>query len=112
MGSDPNFEQFINETESKPDSQRQTLENCLVSCFQRVTKYPLLLEQLLKATTAGTAEAQSYQAALESSRKILMEINEAVRREELKIRLLELKKSMDRTTSVAMYLLFKVHNRN
>lgn len=54
----------------------------LIKPVQRVTKYPLLLRDLIKQTDIVTAEDQQLKDGLEAIERIAVQINEAIRKSE------------------------------
>ncbi|KAJ8388840.1 hypothetical protein AAFF_G00125960 [Aldrovandia affinis] len=75
---DPRFTIFIQEAESKPQCRRLQLKDIIPIEMQRLTKYPLLLENIAKSTEDST-ERESIQQAAECCRKILNHVNEEVK---------------------------------
>ncbi|XP_059363819.1 rho guanine nucleotide exchange factor 1-like [Carassius carassius] len=75
---DPRFNAFILEAESKPQCRRLQLKDIIPIEMQRLTKYPLLLENIAKNTDDDTEKEKINQAA-ESCRKILNHVNEEVK---------------------------------
>ncbi|XP_056330707.1 rho guanine nucleotide exchange factor 1b isoform X4 [Danio aesculapii] len=78
---DPRFNAFILEAESKPQCRRLQLKDIIPIEMQRLTKYPLLLENIAKNTEDATEKEKINQAA-ESCRKILNHVNEEVKQME------------------------------
>uniref|UniRef100_A0A8C1SSL1 Rho guanine nucleotide exchange factor (GEF) 1b n=1 Tax=Cyprinus carpio TaxID=7962 RepID=A0A8C1SSL1_CYPCA len=75
---DPRFNAFILEAESKPQCRRLQLKDIIPIEMQRLTKYPLLLENIAK-NTDDKAEKENINQAAESCRKILNHVNEEVK---------------------------------
>ncbi|XP_016387643.1 rho guanine nucleotide exchange factor 1-like isoform X5 [Sinocyclocheilus rhinocerous] len=75
---DPRFNAFILEAESKPQCRRLQLKDIIPIEMQRLTKYPLLLENIAK-NTDDEAEKENINQAAESCRKILNHVNEEVK---------------------------------
>ncbi|KAK2903011.1 hypothetical protein Q8A67_007724 [Cirrhinus molitorella] len=75
---DPRFNAFILEAESKPQCRRLQLKDIIPIEMQRLTKYPLLLENIAK-NTDDAAEKENINQAAESCRKILNHVNEEVK---------------------------------
>ncbi|XP_051574615.1 rho guanine nucleotide exchange factor 1b isoform X2 [Myxocyprinus asiaticus] len=75
---DPRFNAFILEAESKPQCRRLQLKDIIPIEMQRLTKYPLLLENIAKNTGDDTEKSNISQAA-ECCRKILNHVNEEVK---------------------------------
>ncbi|KAM9436305.1 rho guanine nucleotide exchange factor 1 isoform 1-T1 [Clarias gariepinus] len=75
---DPRFNAFILEAESKPQCRRLQLKDIIPIEMQRLTKYPLLLENIAKSTE-DNVEKENIQQAAECCRKILNHVNEEVK---------------------------------
>ncbi|RWS15163.1 uncharacterized protein B4U79_09308 [Dinothrombium tinctorium] len=93
MKKDWKLSSFLSDAESHEICRRLQLKDMLASCFQRITKYPLLFENLLKATPFDE-EKKHLQHALQRSKQILMTVNEAIKKEANRLRLLEIQKSI------------------
>jgi len=80
---DENLQKLLNKAESHKACRRLQLKDLLPTVLQRLTKYPLLFENLFKVTIRvlpdDINEAESIQQALESSKKILVDVNQAVK---------------------------------
>lgn len=106
---DPRFNSFILEAESRPQCRRLQLKDIIPTEMQRLTKYPLLLENIAKCTglcvsfaaliqinresvcvvtcvvcipVEDTLEKESIQQSAECCRKILNHVNEEVKQME------------------------------
>ncbi|XP_074478870.1 rho guanine nucleotide exchange factor 11 isoform X3 [Sebastes fasciatus] len=75
---DPRFAHIIQECEASPHCRRLQLKDLLVSEMQRLTKYPLLLDNIIKHTEAGSSDLPSLQRAQACCRGILQVVNELV----------------------------------
>lgn len=62
----------------------------------RLTKYPLLFENLVKLCDAGSEERAGVQRALDRSKEILNHVNQAVREAEDFYRLADIHKKLDK----------------
>ncbi|XP_051576689.1 rho guanine nucleotide exchange factor 1-like isoform X5 [Myxocyprinus asiaticus] len=91
---DPRFNAFILEAESKPQCRRLQLKDIIPIEMQRLTKYPLLLENIAKNTEDNTEKANITQAA-ECCRKILNHVNEEVKDMENLLILKEYQRRLD-----------------
>uniref|UniRef100_A0A671WE95 Rho guanine nucleotide exchange factor (GEF) 1 n=1 Tax=Sparus aurata TaxID=8175 RepID=A0A671WE95_SPAAU len=72
------FNAFIQEAESRPQCRRLQLKDIIPIEMQRLTKYPLLLENIAKNTDNPTEKERIHQSA-ECCRKILNHVNEEVK---------------------------------
>ncbi|XP_026856903.2 rho guanine nucleotide exchange factor 1b isoform X2 [Electrophorus electricus] len=91
---DPRFNMFILEAESKPQCRRLQLKDIIPIEMQRLTKYPLLLENIAKSTE-DNAERENIQQAAECCRKILNHVNEEVKHMENLLTLKDYQRRLD-----------------
>ncbi|KAG1693951.1 Rho guanine nucleotide exchange factor 12 [Nymphon striatum] len=94
---DQKLAQFISEAEMNHLCRRLQLKDIIPTGMQRLTKYPLLLENIAKYSTGGTDEHKKVLRAVDCSKKILNFVNQSVKEAENKQRLLELQKKIDRS---------------
>ncbi|NXX42837.1 ARHGB factor, partial [Tricholaema leucomelas] len=92
------FQLFMQEAESNPQCRRLQLKDLIVSEMQRLTKYPLLLENIIKHTEVGSSEQEKLCRARDQCRAILKHVNEAVKRAENRHRLEGYQKRLDATS--------------
>ncbi|KAK5858612.1 hypothetical protein PBY51_002739 [Eleginops maclovinus] len=92
---DPRFAHIIQECEASPHCRRLQLKDLLVSEMQRLTKYPLLLDNIIKHTEAGSSDFPSLQRAQACCRGILQAVNEDVRETEHRQRLSQYQRRLD-----------------
>ncbi|XP_051776577.1 rho guanine nucleotide exchange factor 1b isoform X2 [Erpetoichthys calabaricus] len=91
---DSRFTMFIQEAESKPQCRRLQLKDIIPVVMQRLTKYPLLLENIAKSTEEAEEKSKIQQAA-ECCRKILNHVNQSVRVMENFLRLNDYQRRLD-----------------
>eukprot|EP00079_Xenopus_tropicalis_P016917 XP_004916302.2 PREDICTED: rho guanine nucleotide exchange factor 1 isoform X7 [Xenopus tropicalis] len=91
---DPRFTQFIQEAESSPHCRRLQLKDIIPFEMQRLTKYPLLLQNIANLTEEDE-EKQRVQRAAESCRQILNHVNQEVREMENKMKLADYQRRLD-----------------
>ncbi|XP_055452499.1 rho guanine nucleotide exchange factor 11 isoform X2 [Psammomys obesus] len=91
------FQLFMQEAESHPQCRRLQLRDLIISEMQRLTKYPLLLESIIKHTEGGTSEHEKLCRARDQCREILKFVNEAVKQTENRHRLEGYQKRLDAT---------------
>ncbi|XP_077114959.1 rho guanine nucleotide exchange factor 11 isoform X5 [Ranitomeya variabilis] len=92
------FNLFMQEAESSPQCRRLQLKDLIVSEMQRLTKYPLLLENIIKHTDAGTPEYEKLCHCWSRCKDILKFVNEAVKQRDNEYRLGEYQKRLDSTS--------------
>lgn len=99
---DENLQRLLTKAESHKACRRLQLKDLLPTALQRLTKYPLLFESLVKITVQVTpdneAEAQAIKKALDSSRRILNHVNHAVRIAEDTHKLQAIQKRLDKSS--------------
>uniref|UniRef100_A0A3Q2PA42 Rho guanine nucleotide exchange factor 11 n=1 Tax=Fundulus heteroclitus TaxID=8078 RepID=A0A3Q2PA42_FUNHE len=89
------FAQIILECEASPQCRRLQLKDLLVSEMQRLTKYPLLLDNIIKYTEGGSSDLPSLRRAQACCRGILKVVNEDVRETEHRQRLSQYQRRLD-----------------
>ncbi|CAI5686246.1 unnamed protein product [Oreochromis niloticus] len=92
---DARFAHIIQECEASPHCRRLQLKDLLVSEMQRLTKYPLLLDKIIKYTEAGSSDLPLLQRVHACCRGILQSVNEDVRESEHRQRLSEYQRRLD-----------------
>ncbi|XP_062850511.1 rho guanine nucleotide exchange factor 11 isoform X3 [Trichomycterus rosablanca] len=92
---DPRFAHLIQECEASPHCRRLQLKDLLVSEMQRLTKYPLLLDNIIKYTEGGSPDLQPLLRAQTCCRGILQTVNEVVRETEHRQRLSQYQRRLD-----------------
>ncbi|XP_051849680.1 rho guanine nucleotide exchange factor 11 isoform X2 [Antechinus flavipes] len=92
------FQLFMQEAESNPQCRRLQLKDLIVSEMQRLTKYPLLLENIIKYTDDSSSEYHKLCRARDQCREILKYVNEAVKQTENRHRLESYQKRLDTTS--------------
>ncbi|KAM5129166.1 rho guanine nucleotide exchange factor 11 isoform 2-T2 [Mantella aurantiaca] len=92
------FNLFMQEAESSPQCRRLQLKDLIVSEMQRLTKYPLLLENIIKHTDASSLEYEKLYRCRDRCRDILKYVNESVKQRENGYRLAEYQKRLDTTS--------------
>ncbi|XP_050692154.1 rho guanine nucleotide exchange factor 5-like isoform X3 [Eriocheir sinensis] len=97
---DQRLSNFLQEQENNPACRRLQLKDMLPAGFQRLSKYPLLIESLLSYTdsTAQPEEYEQLSRALERSKEILAYVNQAVQEAENSQRLHELQRKLDQSS--------------
>ncbi|XP_037318641.2 rho guanine nucleotide exchange factor 12 isoform X1 [Pungitius pungitius] len=91
---DSRFTSFVQEAESNRLCRRLQLKDIIPVEMQRLTKYPLLLENIAKYTDNAVEKDKVKQAA-DCCRKILNHVNQAVKESEDKQRLEDYQRRLD-----------------
>lgn len=91
---DSRFQTFVQDAESNPLCRRLQLKDIIPTEMQRLTKYPLLLDNIAKYTEWPT-EREKVRKAADHCRRILNCVNQAVREAENKQRLEDYQRRLD-----------------
>ncbi|XP_014478297.1 PREDICTED: rho guanine nucleotide exchange factor 12 isoform X2 [Dinoponera quadriceps] len=95
---DSKLNSFLNEIEANPLCRRLQLKDHILTGMLRLTKYPLLFENLAKYTLdSNEKEKAAVLRSLERSKEILSRVNQAVREAEDHQRLAEIQRTIDRS---------------
>jgi len=95
---DSKLNAFLNEVEANPLCRRLQLKDHILTGMLRLTKYPLLFENLAKYTPdSNEREKTAISRSLERSKEILSRVNQAVREAEDHQRLAEIQRTIDRS---------------
>ncbi|XP_028280181.1 trichohyalin isoform X2 [Parambassis ranga] len=78
MNENPGFKRIVETLERSPVCQRLPLRSFLVLPFQRITRIKLLVQNIVKRTTPGTAEAMQAIKALKLLEKLIQESNDSI----------------------------------
>uniref|UniRef100_UPI00358E482C rho guanine nucleotide exchange factor 11-like n=1 Tax=Myxine glutinosa TaxID=7769 RepID=UPI00358E482C len=89
------FQQLMAEAECSPKCRRLQFKDFLLTEMQRLTKYPLLLQNMLKYTTVDHPDHDKLEQAGKCCRNILFHVNEAVREREYVQKLEDYQKKLD-----------------
>ncbi|XP_053408833.1 rho guanine nucleotide exchange factor 12-like isoform X6 [Mercenaria mercenaria] len=93
---EPKMAQLLSDAENNPLCQRLALKDIIPKQFMRLTKYPLLIENLLKYTQTNTEEYSNLERAQKCSKHILEYVNQAVKDCENHQRLIDLQRRIDK----------------
>ncbi|XP_034553074.1 rho guanine nucleotide exchange factor 1b isoform X5 [Notolabrus celidotus] len=91
---EPRFNSFILEAESKPQCRRLQLKDIIPIEMQRLTKYPLLLDNIAK-NTEDVVEKERIKQSAECCKKILNHVNEEVKEMENLLTLKDYQRRLD-----------------
>ncbi|KFM79191.1 Rho guanine nucleotide exchange factor 11, partial [Stegodyphus mimosarum] len=95
---DQKLAQSLSDAEVNNLCRRLQLKDIIASGFQRLTKYPLLLENIAKYTPPNTQELSDLQRAVECSKEILVHVDSAIKEAENMHRLLDIQKKMEKSS--------------
>lgn len=91
------FQAFLNEAEANPVCRRLGIKDMIPAVMQRLTKYPLLFEQLYNCTNPDSTEYKNLKRALDLSKEILCSVNHAKKEAEDEERLHEIQRKLDKS---------------
>uniref|UniRef100_A0A8C4QMR2 DH domain-containing protein n=1 Tax=Eptatretus burgeri TaxID=7764 RepID=A0A8C4QMR2_EPTBU len=89
------FQQLMAEALSSSKCRHLQFQDFMIMEMQRLTKYPLLLENVVKYTAVYHPDKDKLKQAVKYSRDILFHINEAVRKQEYIEKLESYQKKLD-----------------
>lgn len=95
---DQKLAQSLCDAEMNNLCRRLQLKDIIASGFQRLTKYPLLLENIAKYTPPNTQELSDLQQAVECSKEILVHVDAAIKEAENRHRLHDIQKKMEKSS--------------
>ncbi|XKL60621.1 hypothetical protein PGB90_007678 [Kerria lacca] len=88
---------FLKEAESNSMCRRLQLQDIIPTEMQRLTKYPLLFENLIKYSENNIEEKKCVTRACERSKEILKRIDEAVKEAADQDQMAEIQKKLDKS---------------
>ncbi|XP_064475232.1 rho guanine nucleotide exchange factor 2-like isoform X2 [Ornithodoros turicata] len=101
LKTDKKFQLFVRKCSLKPLCKTRGIPECILLVTQRVTKYPLLIDSLLKATKDKT-EKENLEHAQALVKEMINQVDAQVHQEERKERLLDIYNRVD-AKSTAYY---------
>ncbi|XP_056680900.1 intersectin-2 isoform X6 [Monodelphis domestica] len=79
---DPDFKEFLKRLACDPRCQGMPLSSFLLKPMQRITRYPLLIRNILENTPESHADHAALKLALERAEELCSQVNEGVREKE------------------------------
>uniref|UniRef100_T1JIK5 DH domain-containing protein n=1 Tax=Strigamia maritima TaxID=126957 RepID=T1JIK5_STRMM len=95
---DQKLAQFLCDAEGNALCRRLQLKDIIPTGMQRLTKYPLLIENLAKYTAPNTDEYANLMKAMECSKEILNHVNQMVKEAGNQHRLTDLQRKLDKSS--------------
>ncbi|KAI9492304.1 hypothetical protein BDB00DRAFT_441263 [Zychaea mexicana] len=89
------FDVFLKTAQSRPECRSLDLSHFLLEPMQRITRYPLLLQNILQATPKRHPDYGVLRSALFKAEAILQHVNEETRRYENSQKMRELSRLLD-----------------
>ena len=93
--SDARFVQFVRHCQSNPLLKKKGIPECILFVTQRLTKYPLLIEPLIKTSKDNKEEQEALLKAMNLVKEILTEVDAQVAEKEKEERKLEIYNRID-----------------
>ncbi|KAK9746024.1 PH domain [Popillia japonica] len=93
--NDARFGQFVKHCQVNPLLKKKGIPECILFVTQRLTKYPLLIEPLIKTSKDNKEEQEALQKALALVKEILVEVDAQVAEKEKEDRKLEIYNKID-----------------
>lgn len=95
LQNDDRFGRFVRHCQTNPLLKKKGIPECILFVTQRLTKYPLLIEPLIKTSKENKAEQEALQKALALVKEILVEVDAQVAKKEKEDRKLEIYNRID-----------------
>ncbi|XP_050311680.1 rho guanine nucleotide exchange factor 18 isoform X2 [Anthonomus grandis grandis] len=92
---DPRFNEFVRHCQTNPLLKKKGIPECILFVTQRLTKYPLLIEPLIKTSKDNKREQEILQRALTLVKEILHEVDGQVAEKEKEDRKLDIYHRID-----------------
>ncbi|GBC07924.1 hypothetical protein RclHR1_00780004 [Rhizophagus clarus] len=89
------FSEFLKKAQQDPKCGSLDLSSFLLKPMQRITRYPLLIRQILHYTSKDHSDQEDLMKALHKAEGILESTNEAAREQENKLKLAEISRLVD-----------------
>lgn len=95
MQNDRRFSEFVKHCQGNPLLKKKGIPECILFVTQRLTKYPLLIEPLIKTSKENQEETDKLTKALQQVKEILTEVDSQVAEKEKEDRKLEIYNKVD-----------------
>ncbi|XP_065202278.1 rho guanine nucleotide exchange factor 18 isoform X2 [Planococcus citri] len=96
---DARFAEFVKYCQNNPLLKKKGIPECILFVTQRLTKYPLLIEPLIKTSKENKVEVDKLTGALTYIKDILTEVNSRVAEKEKEDRKLEIYNKIEAKSS-------------
>ncbi|KAL1501089.1 hypothetical protein ABEB36_006480 [Hypothenemus hampei] len=95
LQQDARFNEFVKHCQTNPLLKKKGIPECILFVTQRLTKYPLLIEPLIKTSKDNKQEQETLQKALALVKEILVEVDAQVAEKEKEDRKLDIYHRID-----------------
>jgi len=100
LKSDRRFHEFVQQSSHNPLLRKMGIPECILTVTTRITKYPLLIEPLIKTAKDRPEEQQKLRNCLHLVKSILVNVNGQVAEKERAQRLIEIYNRLDAKSSI------------
>jgi len=100
LKSDRRFHEFVQQCSHNPLLRKMGIPECILTVTTRITKYPLLIEPLIKTAKDRPEEQQKLKNCLHLVKSILVNVNGQVAEKERGQRLIEIYNRLDAKSSI------------
>lgn len=107
----PQLQQVLEEIKNRPECSLLDLESYLIKPMQRVTKYPLLLKEILKHTEPAHPDYAALDKCYTRIAEVVLEINEKKRQSENLVKLIQLQNNFITNAGEEPLKLISPHRR-
>ncbi|NWZ57253.1 ARHG2 factor, partial [Haliaeetus albicilla] len=102
LARDKRFQQFIRRMTRSPLLRRHGVPECILLVTQRITKYPVLIERILKNSKDNEGDSVDLSRALKLVKELISSINEEVHMCEMNARLWDVYRRVDGRAKVQL----------
>ncbi|XP_061220337.1 rho guanine nucleotide exchange factor 2 isoform X2 [Neopsephotus bourkii] len=102
LARDKRFQQFIRRMARSPLLRRHGVPECILLVTQRITKYPVLIERILKNSKDNEGDSADLSRALRLVKELISSINEEVHECEMNARLWDVYRRVDGRAKVQL----------
>ncbi|XP_074709039.1 rho guanine nucleotide exchange factor 2 isoform X1 [Strix uralensis] len=102
LARDKRFQQFIRRMTRSPLLRRHGVPECILLVTQRITKYPVLIERILKNSKDNEGDSADLSRALKLVKELISSVNEEVHTCEMNARLWDVYRRVDGRAKVQL----------
>jgi A-kinase anchor protein 13 len=95
LKTDRRFQEFVQHSSQNPLLRKMGIPECILTISTRITKYPLLIEPLIKTAKDRPEERQKLEICHQLVKSILIDVNGQVAEKERGQRLMEIYSKLD-----------------
>ena len=78
MKTDSRFQKFVWKCRDNPELNKMSIPDCLLSVTTRITKYPVIVEAMIKTVKERPEEQQRLRNCLQHIKNIIVNVNRQV----------------------------------